>query len=277
MTLNIKSLRLLGEGRSASVYALDDKKALKLFYEGWSREQVKEIFDRNRASENAMIPVVHIYETVTVNGRSGLIMDRMDESSLDRRIERASSIDERLDLVDRFASMAGSIHETMIDGDDLPDQKEYARSLIGLLPGAGHSKEKIDMIRSVIEDVPQENGYIHGDLHTGNVIPDKNGDMKLTDLGSFTGKGHFLWDLCCMYSHYVFFPSIMDDDTVYKYIGMSREAGKQVYDEFIRAYFRQEVPDIVKMIRNVQAVKVYLADALYPGLFDADSLRLLPF
>ena len=43
-------------------------------------------------------------------------------------------------------------------------------------------------------------------------------------------------DLMCMYSHYVFHPSLMSDKEVMQYLGMTAHEGMDVYDRFLEAY-----------------------------------------
>lgn len=268
----LKNLKLLGEGRTASVYAIDERKAVKLFHEGYSKEQVKQVFDIYIESENACIPVIKVYETVSIAGRFGFSMDRMEGGAFESQLAGASTLNERMELVDSFSYAAKSIHKTDVGSSKLRDQKEFALSAVEKLPAADFTKDEEKTIRNIVEEVPYGSGYVHGDLHTGNAFM-LDGNFLFADLGSFTGKGHYLWDLCCMYSHYVFFPSIMDDCSVKKYIGMDQEAGKQVYDEFIRAYFNNKVPDIKQMIKRIQAAKVCLAYALLPGVFSAKIIE----
>ena len=257
---------LLGEGRTASVYLRRDGRALKLFHQGWSSRDVEDIYIRSIEAEKAGIPMVRSYETVEVNGRYGILLDRVDGQSLDVILGQCDE-KERFEIVAAFAENVRKIHDTQISTSGLPDQKGCSLQLVGRLSEFGFSEKEIGMIRDLLESMPDETGFIHGDCHTGNVFF-RDGEFLFSDLSYFTGKGNRVLDLCCMYSHYVFLPSLMDDDGVMQYIGMSREEGRQIYDAFIRDYYRDAAPVDEQYIAAVTAVRVCLAYAYYPEVFD---------
>ncbi len=257
---------LLGEGRTAAVYLLRDGRALKLFNQGWSSRDVEDIYIRNAEAEKAGIPVIKAHGIVTVNDRYGILLDRVDGKSVDILLGQCSE-KERNELIAAFAETVKKIHDTQICTSDLPDQKDFALQLVDRLSACGFSEKEIGTIRERIESIPDEKGFIHGDCHTGNAFL-QDGEFLFSDMSIFTGKGNRVFDLSCMYSHYVFLPSLMNDDGVMKYIGMKREEGREVYDEFIRNYYRDASSVDEQYIAAVTAIKVCLAYAYYPEVFD---------
>ena len=257
---------LLGEGRTASVYLLRDGWAVKLFKQGWSMQDVEDIYIRSKEAEKAGIPVVKSHGTMMVNGRYGIMLDRVEGESLDVLLGQCAE-KERDELVAVFAKTVKKIHDTQICASGLPDQKTYALQLVDRLSECGFSEKNIMMIRELLESVPDENGFIHGDCHTGNVFF-REGEFLFSDLGAFTGRGSRILDLCCMYSHYVFLPSLMDDDGVMRYIGMKREEGRRIYDTFIKNYYCDTAPFDEQYMATVTAVRICLAYVYRPEIFD---------
>jgi tRNA A-37 threonylcarbamoyl transferase component Bud32 len=68
---------LLGCGRSAEVYAWNDK-ALKLFRDGISAERARAEAKVARAAHRAGLSVPAVSEVVEIDGRIGIVYERVD-------------------------------------------------------------------------------------------------------------------------------------------------------------------------------------------------------
>jgi len=86
------SLQSLGkpiaQGLTAEVYVWDETRILKLFREGRSPEQVAREAHIARMVHSAGLPVPAVGEIVEVDGRRGLIYERVDGLSMTDSISR---------------------------------------------------------------------------------------------------------------------------------------------------------------------------------------------
>lgn len=279
---SVSGLPLLGTGRTAEIYALDEKLALKLYFRQIPRENAVRNYHLLQASREAGIPVPAVYEMVKVCDRDGMIMERLEGESVDELIAGAGQPD-RGRITAHFADCVRQVHQVRVEKehlkDLLPDQKERSLELADAMTGAGFTEEERNAACEILASLPDCDTWIHGDCHTGNVVLCGE-EPVFFDLNIFTGRGHPLLDLMCMYSHYIFHPSLMREEEVFQYLGMSSQEGRDVYDRFLEAYTRdQQDPgqESLRKLRSdiifVHAARISIMAALNPRLFSPRAVE----
>lgn len=274
--IDISGLTLLGAGRTSEVYALDEKRVLKLYHRQIPRENAVRNYHLFQASREAGIPVPVVYGMVETFVRVGMIMDRLEGEGVDRLIAGAGPSD-RNRMIVHFADCVRRVHQVRVEKarlqELLPDQKARSIELADEMVTAGFTEEEKNAACQIIASLPDGDTWVHGDCHTGNVIL-QGEEPFFFDLNIFTGRGHPLLDLMCMYSHYIFHPSLMSDKEAIQYLAMTREDGKKVYNRFLEAYtrdrpdFDQEAFGKLKAdIIRVHAARFCIMAASNPRLF----------
>jgi Ser/Thr protein kinase RdoA (MazF antagonist) len=146
----------------AEVFALDEDRVLKLDRPEWSgvSDFERDVITRVAA---AGLPVARSHGMMTVDGRRGVVLDRVFGRSLEDEIGLMQATDES---AHRFAGVQATINATSIDG--LPDlttrmQAEIARS--GL---AQERMAELGVLLRALDD--GHRGICHFDFHPRNVI-----------------------------------------------------------------------------------------------------------
>ena len=107
-------MELLAEGRTAEVYAYGEGRVLKLDRPDWNGLSTFEATVLGALAE-AGLPVAHQRGTVTVEGRSGVLLDRVDGPPLLQELAEASPGE--LDaLAGRFVALQLHCNETTVGG-----------------------------------------------------------------------------------------------------------------------------------------------------------------
>jgi aminoglycoside phosphotransferase (APT) family kinase protein len=178
-------MELLAEGRMAQVFALDDDKVLKLDRPEWSGVSEFELRVINQVAA-AGLPVARAHGMMTVDGRKGIVLDRVYGDSLEIVLGRSSNgrIDQLAILFDRLQC---DINATEVEG--LPDlvmrlQAELARS--GLAPG-----RVVELTGLLTALDTGERGLCHFDFHPNNVLlgPGPRGWVVIDWLTASSGPG----------------------------------------------------------------------------------------
>lgn len=157
-------MELLGEGRTAEVFAYGDGLVLKLDRPGWNGLSALEA-TLLHALADAGLPVARPRGTVTVDGRDGMLLERIDGPSL-LQVLGDTSQEEYGNLAARFVALQQRCNETVVPG--LPDLVprlcgEIERSVADL----ALRTELLDLLE-VLDD--GERGVCHFDFHPLNVL-----------------------------------------------------------------------------------------------------------
>jgi aminoglycoside phosphotransferase (APT) family kinase protein len=156
-------VELLAAGRTAEVYALDDERVLKLDRPEWfgltqfEASVLQSIVD-------AGLPAPRPLELVTVNERSGLVLDRIHGETLLAAINReAGELD---DLVSRFLDLQAALHAVVVPG--LPDLVERLGS--ELVVAEISDATTADLVERLDALDDGRRTLCHFDYWTGNVL-----------------------------------------------------------------------------------------------------------
>jgi aminoglycoside phosphotransferase (APT) family kinase protein len=162
-------LELLAEGRTAEVFAFGEGRVLKLDRPDWNGLSEFEGTVLSGLAD-AGLPVARPHGTVTVDGRSGLILDRVEGTSL-LEVLLASGPEEAEQLAARFAALQQQINERAIGG--LPDLVPRLRGEIeASVPDAPLCSELLALLAELDDGV---RGVCHYDFHPLNVLVGPDG------------------------------------------------------------------------------------------------------
>jgi hypothetical protein len=160
-------VELLAEGRTAEVFAWGDGRVLKLDRPAWSGFSTYEATVLAVVAD-AGLPVPRPYETVTVDDRAGVVLDRIDGPSLADVIESGADV---APLAAEFNALHCSLNQREVAG--LPD---LVAGLPGGIAASGLAPTLIDELIALLADLDDGRRKLcHFDLHPGNVIvaPDR--------------------------------------------------------------------------------------------------------
>jgi len=161
---------LVGRGRCADVFAWEDGRVIKLFYKSTSGMAERE-FEATRIAYQCGLPVPSVDDIITLDGRCGIVMERVDGPSMEDYMK--SSPPSFFDCARALAELHAKIHSCETVG---------IRSLDGVVERAIErdsdwpvpvKEATLDCIRHL----PQGNAICHWDFHSGNIIISEHGPV----------------------------------------------------------------------------------------------------
>ena len=163
---------LVGRGSTAEVFAWGDNQVLKLFLKEWPGDAAHE-FRVTKAARDLGAPVPVVDRLVEIDGRQGIIFERITGASM---LEMLESRPWRLA---RYARMMAELHAEIHS-----HQTTSLPSLKDNLEAAFRQREGIpDSLRQVAIDslhgLPDGNTVLHGDLHPVNILMSPSGPIVI--------------------------------------------------------------------------------------------------
>jgi aminoglycoside phosphotransferase (APT) family kinase protein len=173
----------IGEGAFSEAYAWAPGQVVKLFKAGVShllgRHEVRMI----RAVRAAGVPVPEVFGEVTLDGRFGIVLERLDGPTLWHLSRTGAVTFEQAGAI--VAALAMSLHKTP-PPPEVPSMRECMEARLdhddGKLP-----KHIAPEILTLIDRLPPGDGLCHTDLSPGNVIMTSEGPKLVDWAGAMCG------------------------------------------------------------------------------------------
>ncbi|MFF2092866.1 phosphotransferase family protein [Paenibacillus sp. NPDC058174] len=179
---------LLGKGMTAEVYEWESGLVMKLYLAGipadWAIYEWKIV----KSIVDAGVPAPVAYELAELEGRTGIVYERLIGQSLLN--ELLSDLDGAEQVVREMAELHAAIHRCKASSD-LPSQaerleREISESRDVLL---GREEELIEVLGEL--EAASPSGYVcHGDLHPDNIIRTADGLRAIDWMNASSGDPH---------------------------------------------------------------------------------------
>ena len=180
MEEHIGSATLLGHGRTAEVYVWNGGSVLKLFVPGFPLSLIDQEAEGTRAANAAGIPSPQLRGVIEVDGRRGLVLERLEGRSMLTLLGRGPVRVAHYARV--FAELQARIHDCHAPG--LTSRRE---DLARRIARAGVvARVKGDAL-ATIERLPDGDSLCHCDFHPDNVLMTPQGPSIID--WSFAARG----------------------------------------------------------------------------------------
>ncbi len=165
--------QLIAEGRTAEVYALSDDRVIKLFYAWCPARWVQQEIEIANLISSMPIPTPKILGSMEIEGRQGIIYERVNGPSL---LKLATLKPWR---VIRFARLLAELHTEIHENkvNNLPSQRATLIDVIQHLESM--SPELKTSVLKVLDDLPDGNTLCHFDFHPDQVLITDNGPVVI--------------------------------------------------------------------------------------------------
>ena len=172
----ISDLELIGQGEFAEVYGWEEGQVIKLYRQGHPRHKMEHEAHVAQIVHKHGLPVPAFHGTVEVDGRSGIIYERVIGTSMLETFVTRPAVAPW--LIRTFAELHAEIHHlTKIDG--LPTQRQIFKEKIQSVEPGLLAPELCAEVLDILDRMPVAHQLCHGDFHPGNVILTETGAVVI--------------------------------------------------------------------------------------------------
>ncbi len=231
--ISCDGLKVLGKGVTATVYRYNDEQIVKIYNEDVKEEDLLLEQDKTRKAFLAGVPTMIAFDTVSAGDRLGAIYEAFNFDTLFSVYIKASD-DERQVLTRKYARTVRQMCRVEVQPVDFTDFKAVAAERLE------KAKERLDektyvTLQHMIDQIPDEDRFVHGDCHMENLMLDPDGNMVVIDLG-ISGFGNAVFALSGV-AHYKVFIELIEDENAFKEkSGLSFAESEELYHRFMDGF-----------------------------------------
>ncbi|BCW88075.1 hypothetical protein sos41_12130 [Alphaproteobacteria bacterium SO-S41] len=155
----------IGEGATADIHAWAPGQVLKLFKASLPRFIGEHEARMTRAAFAAGAPAPEVLDEVTIDGRLGIVLPRLDGPTLLQSLLSGAISSEDGGAI--LAALYRAVHATPPPAE-APSLREWCQSMSQISDGM--PAHIVAGVFSLVERLPPGDGLCHADLHPGNVI-----------------------------------------------------------------------------------------------------------
>ncbi len=160
----LRPMELIAQGRMGEVFAYDEGRVVKLDRPEWNGIAALEIQILHRMAQ-AGLPVPRADEVVTIDGRSGIVMERINGPSLLEVLRKATPA-EVATAAERFVALQVQLIRTEMPGLDALVPRVANELSVSGLP----SELQVELTTLLHELDDGQQHVCHFDLHPGNIL-----------------------------------------------------------------------------------------------------------
>jgi aminoglycoside phosphotransferase (APT) family kinase protein len=163
--------KLIALGRTAEIYAWGSDHILKLFLEGWSGSHVEYEAQVSRIVRAAGLPIPAVEKVVEIDGRPGLIYQRVAGPSM------LAILKEKPWKLTRLARLLADLHVSMhaCHVPQLTPQRQRLEA--NIIKARALPAQLKDATLRKLAELPDGDRLCHGDFHMDNVLLTSSGPV----------------------------------------------------------------------------------------------------
>ncbi len=165
LAMQRQELQKIAEGREAEMFAWDEGTILRLLRNAGAQDRLQREAAAMETARSRGVRVPAVHSLTTVEGRPGMVMERIDGPDLLALVGR------RPWTVFRAGRISGEAHAKLHEAkapETIPDLRTRLRARIqsvGVLPN-----RLAEFTVGVLEGLPDGDRLCHGDFHPGNIM-----------------------------------------------------------------------------------------------------------
>lgn len=177
-------MKLITQGNTAEIYEYGKDLICKLFYPGYPKDYIEHEFYNATVAWKLGIRTPKAHAVIADNGRTGIVYDRIIGEELCKKFRGENEAPLSM-WMDKFVGFHKQLSQYRVN--DVINYKDFLKMF-------ATDKETIMKINLLADD----NCFIHGDFHFGNVMLDELDNLVLIDMMNVC-KGPVLYDIARTY------------------------------------------------------------------------------
>ena len=256
--ISIDGCSQVGMGLSSKVYRIDPETIVKVYDRKVPFYKISREIDLAKKAFVLGVPTAISYDLVRVGEAYGVVFEMIADAKAVGDALQANDCRDFDEIMKKFATLLKTLHQTEATKDSgLPSIKgtwlDWAKGM-----SAYYTQEEYDMLRRMIEEIPDRNTLVHCDFHAGNTLY-QDGEVVVIDMADF-GFGHPVFDFAAGSFH----KTMRHGENFQRSLNLSEENILRFWNTLLEMYF--ETKDRTRLDEIDQTFHAFalLRGALFP-------------
>ena len=228
-SLSVEGCESIGHGAHGEVFRLAPDTMVKVYYPHIPIERIQKELAYARKAFVLGVPTAIPFDIVRVGDRFGAVFELLNAVPVSDYIR--DDEEKTKEFIEKSIRLLKLVHGLTVKPGELPSMKENTMDWLAAV------KEDLDAvifhrIMELLEDVPDSDHLLHGDVNPGNFM--LSGDeLMLIDMDTLS-VGDPIFELATLFVSYVQFPKINEKSVLM--FGLTAEKAARMWDEMLRLY-----------------------------------------
>ena len=163
--MDVSTLKLIGSGKTADVYRLDDEKVIKVYYPQIDRMLIENEYNAANLSAELGIASPKAYSLEQIDGRAAIVFDYVSGDTIKDLLTKHPLHAKKYGQ--GMADLQLSIHRIAADGKFPTIKKGYRTFILQKTELTDADKA---LVVSRLDALPEDTKLLHGDFHPENIL-----------------------------------------------------------------------------------------------------------
>ena len=257
--VSVEGKEIIGQGQSSTVYRMGGDFIIKLYKKDVPKSKIFQEIEFSRKAFIAGIPTAITFNVVKCGDSYGAVFEMVDHA--DTVGHTLTAHPEKFDdIMSKFVDTYKIIHNTDIKklGGFMSLKDTWLKWADGMGANGAFTPQETDMLKQMIQAVPDRSTMVHCDYHAGNVMY-QHDEIIVIDMADI-GYGHPIFDLAggAFHARYSYFPKRQ------KVHGMCEADMLRFWDTLLRMYFNVSDEKKLAEIKEMCSAFGLLRGAIFP-------------
>lgn len=254
--ISVEGCEIIGKGGHGTVYRLDGDTIVKIFGEKEPFDEIEREISYSKKAFVFGIPTAISYDVVKCGSCYGVVYELINADTLTNWLcAHPETLDE---YAVKYGAIIKTLHETEADTGIFGNTKDLYNKWVDDM-SIYYTPDEIAILHEVINSIPDSKTFIHGDIHSKNMMV-QDGELLFIDMADLT-YGHRIFDYAGMaLTHVMAGPYV-------KYVmGIDNDMAEKLYFTALKANFPgktdAELERIHKVIMGYAGIKYAISPAV---------------
>lgn len=254
--ISVEGCEIIGKGGHGTVYRLDGDTIVKIFGEKEPFDEIQREISYSKKAFVFGIPTAISYDVVKCGSRYGVVYELINADTLTNWLcAHPETLDE---YAEKYGAIIKTLHETEADTGIFGSIKELYNKWVDDM-SVYYNPDEIAILHQVIDSIPDGMTFVHGDIHTKNMMV-QDGELLFIDMAELT-CGHRIFDYAGMALTH-----IMAGQYAKHVMGIESDMAQKLYFSALKINFPgksdAELERIHKVILGYAGIKYAISPAV---------------